>query len=83
MVLIIHAASWLLIVSIVVGGRSSIRKIAQSFEKVYGVPATVERRGSLDDLYKHMHVLRSSNPQNVYGYMSLYVSINPLFRWKC
>ncbi|ODM22568.1 hypothetical protein SI65_00157 [Aspergillus cristatus] len=55
-----------------VGGCANIREIAQSFEKVYGVSATLERRGSLDDLYKHMHELRSSNPQNVYGYMSLF-----------
>ncbi|OOF93251.1 hypothetical protein ASPCADRAFT_508996 [Aspergillus carbonarius ITEM 5010] len=55
-----------------VGGRASIRDIARSFEKVYGVTPTLEKRGSLDELYKHMHSLRSENPQNVYGYMALF-----------
>ncbi|KAL4744759.1 hypothetical protein BDW72DRAFT_208760 [Aspergillus terricola var. indicus] len=56
----------------VVGGRAIIKEIAQSYEKVYGVPVTLEKRGSLDDLYKTMHDLRGKTPQDVYSYMSLF-----------
>ncbi|KAI8965324.1 nmrA-like family protein [Daldinia sp. FL1419] len=55
-----------------VGGSSSIREIAESFEKVYGIKPKLERQGSVDDLYKHMHELRKSNPQNVFSYMFLF-----------
>ncbi|RAK99441.1 NmrA-like family protein [Aspergillus ibericus CBS 121593] len=55
-----------------VSGRASIRDIARSFEKVYGIKPSLERRGSLDELYEHMHNLRSEDPQNVYGYMALF-----------
>lgn len=58
---------------IVVGGRATVREIAASYEKVYGVPAKLERRGSLEELYTTMHALREKNPQDVYSYMSLYV----------
>ncbi|GAB1206009.1 hypothetical protein APSETT445_004690 [Aspergillus pseudonomiae] len=54
------------------GGRATIREIAQSYEKVYGVKASLERLGSLDDLYKFMHEKQARNPADIYGYMSLF-----------
>lgn len=56
---------------IVLGGRATVREIAQSYEKVYGVKVTLERLGSLDDLYKKMHAQRSKDPSNVFSYMFL------------
>ncbi|GKZ36205.1 hypothetical protein AbraIFM66950_007201 [Aspergillus brasiliensis] len=55
-----------------VGGRATIQEIAKSYEKVYGAPVTLEKRGSLEDLYKTMHDLRTKNPQDIYSYMSLF-----------
>ncbi|KAL2802584.1 nmrA-like family protein [Aspergillus granulosus] len=55
-----------------VGGRSTIREIAKAYEETYGVPAKLERRGSLDDLYRTMHDLRAKSPQDIYSYMSLF-----------
>ncbi|KNG90451.1 NmrA-like family protein [Aspergillus nomiae NRRL 13137] len=54
------------------GGRATIREIAQSYEMVYGVKANLERLGSLDDLYKFMHEKQAQNPADIYGYMSLF-----------
>ncbi|OGM42488.1 NmrA-like family protein [Aspergillus bombycis] len=54
------------------GGRATIREIAQSYEKVYGVRANLERLGSLDDLYKFMHEKQAQNPADIYGYMFFY-----------
>ncbi|RDW93632.1 NmrA-like family protein [Aspergillus mulundensis] len=54
------------------GGRTTIKELAKSYEKVYGVPVTLEKRGSLDDLYKTMHELRAKEPQNIYSYMSMF-----------
>ncbi|CAG8020854.1 unnamed protein product [Penicillium olsonii] len=54
------------------GGRATIREIAQSFEKVYGIKPSLESRGSLDDLYKLMHQMRDESPSNIYGYMSMF-----------
>ncbi|PLB50922.1 NmrA-like family protein [Aspergillus steynii IBT 23096] len=54
------------------GGRSTIREIAQTYENVYGVKAKLESLGSLDDLYKTMHDKRASNPADFYSYMSLF-----------
>ncbi|GKZ81758.1 hypothetical protein AnigIFM56816_006280 [Aspergillus niger] len=56
-----------------VGGRAtSIQEIAKSYEKVYGTPVTLEKRGSLQDLYKTMHDKRMKSPQDIYSYMSLF-----------
>ncbi|PLB54792.1 NAD(P)-binding protein [Aspergillus steynii IBT 23096] len=55
-----------------VGGRATLKEIAKSYEKAYGVPVTLEKRGSLDDLYKTMHDLRAKSPQNIYSYMPLF-----------
>ncbi|KAI2780439.1 nmrA-like family protein [Daldinia loculata] len=55
-----------------VGGRATIREIAESFEKVYGVKPKLENHGSLDDLFKHMHSLREKDPQNIFSYMFLF-----------
>ncbi|KAI1472667.1 nmrA-like family protein [Daldinia caldariorum] len=55
-----------------VGGRATIREIAESFEKVYGVKLGLESQGSVDELYKHMHELRQKDPQNIFSYMFLF-----------
>ncbi|KAI1141694.1 nmrA-like family protein [Hypoxylon sp. FL0543] len=55
-----------------VGGRATTREIAGSFEKVYGVKPKLECRGSLDDLYRHMHEMRKKEPQNLFAYMFLF-----------
>ncbi|PYH53322.1 NAD(P)-binding protein [Aspergillus niger CBS 101883] len=55
-----------------VGGRATIQEIAKSYEKVYGTPVTLEKRGSLEDLYKTMHDKRMKSPQDIYSYMSLF-----------
>ncbi|OJJ97432.1 hypothetical protein ASPACDRAFT_32510 [Aspergillus aculeatus ATCC 16872] len=54
------------------GGRATIREIARSYERVYGVKANLERLGSLDELYKTMHQKRAENPADIYSYMSLF-----------
>ncbi|KAJ5453561.1 uncharacterized protein N7458_004517 [Penicillium daleae] len=54
------------------GGRTTIREIAQSFEKVFGVKPTLESRGSLDDLYRTMHELRQKNPGDVFSFLSMF-----------
>ena len=64
-----------LVIGSVVGGRATIQEIAKSYEKVYGAPVTLEKRGSLEDLYKTMHDKRMQSPQDIYSYMSLYVYI--------
>ncbi|KAL5355540.1 hypothetical protein BJX96DRAFT_170765 [Aspergillus floccosus] len=53
-------------------GRATLQEIAKSYEKVYGVPVTLEKRGSLEDLYKTMHDLRAKNSQEIYSYMPLF-----------
>ncbi|KAL1866404.1 hypothetical protein Plec18167_009072 [Paecilomyces lecythidis] len=54
------------------GVRANIRELARTFEKVYGKSVTLERYGSRDELYKHMHDLRSKNPQDIFSYMPLF-----------
>ncbi|KAK0704043.1 hypothetical protein B0T26DRAFT_658561 [Lasiosphaeria miniovina] len=54
------------------GDRKSIKDIAASFEKVYGVKPNLERLGSLDDLKKRMHDLRAESPAAIYSYMFLF-----------
>lgn len=67
-----------LFIGSVVGGRATIQEIAKSYEKVYSTPVTLEKRGSLEDLYKTMHDKRMKSPQDIYSYMSLYVYITSL-----
>ncbi|KAI1374412.1 nmrA-like family protein [Hypoxylon crocopeplum] len=55
-----------------VGGRATFREIAESFGKVYGVKPKLECQGSLDDLFKRMHELRKTNPQNFFAYLFLF-----------
>ncbi|KAJ5900542.1 uncharacterized protein N7473_004612 [Penicillium subrubescens] len=55
----------------VLGGRATIREIAQSFEKVLGVKPTLESL-SLGDLYKTMHGLRQKNLADVFSYMLMF-----------
>ncbi|KAL4963756.1 NmrA-like family protein [Aspergillus stella-maris] len=54
------------------GGRATIREVAQSFEKVYGIKAKLESRGSLDDLYKTMHKRQEEKPEDVYSYLAMF-----------
>ncbi|EXM17085.1 hypothetical protein RAB80_005542 [Fusarium oxysporum f. sp. vasinfectum] len=54
------------------GDRKSIKEIAATFDKVYGVKPKLERLGSLEDLKTKMHVLREKNPTDVYSYMPLF-----------
>lgn len=69
--------------TIVLGGRATMKEIAASFEKVYGIKPTLESHGSLNDLYKLMHEKREKEPANVYGYMSLYVLLIRHYPEKC
>lgn len=62
---------------LVLGGRATIKDIAVSFEKVYGIKPTLESRGTLTDLYESMHQMREKNPADVFSYMSLYVTLLP------
>ncbi|KAL2013603.1 hypothetical protein VTN00DRAFT_1128 [Thermoascus crustaceus] len=61
-----------------VSGRATIREIAASFGKVYGIKLYLERLGSLDDLYKHMHQLRAENPADISKYIPLYPDVKPV-----
>ncbi|EXL70251.1 hypothetical protein FOPG_13909 [Fusarium oxysporum f. sp. conglutinans race 2 54008] len=54
------------------GDRKSIKEIAATFDKVYGVKPNLERLGSLEDLKAKMHVLREKNAADVYNYMPLF-----------
>ncbi|KAJ6028744.1 hypothetical protein N7540_004320 [Penicillium herquei] len=56
----------------VLGGRTTIKELASSFENIYGIKPTLESNGSLDDLYKLMHEKREKTPEDIYGYMSLF-----------
>lgn len=55
-----------------VGGRATFREIAGSFEKVYGEKPKLERQGSTEDLFNHMHELRKKDPQNLFSYLFLF-----------
>ncbi|KAM0293825.1 hypothetical protein ACHAO9_001511 [Fusarium lateritium] len=54
------------------GDRKSIKEIAATFDKVYGVKPKLERLGSLEDLKLKMHTLREKNPAEIYSYMPLF-----------
>lgn len=53
------------------GDRKTIKEIAESFEKVYGIKPKLESYGSLEDLKARMHALRADSPTDVFSYMSL------------
>ncbi|KAI1088088.1 nmrA-like family protein [Rostrohypoxylon terebratum] len=55
-----------------VGGRSTFKEIAASFERVYGVKPKVERQGSHDNLLKLMTGQREKDPRNIFSYLFLY-----------
>lgn len=44
------------------GDRKNIQQIAAAFEKQYGVKPSLNRLGSLDELYTHIHQVRSEEP---------------------
>ncbi|KAI1387925.1 nmrA-like family protein [Hypoxylon trugodes] len=55
-----------------VGGRATFKEISGAFERAYGEKPKLERQGSADDLFKRMHELRQSNPQNIFSYLFLF-----------
>ena len=63
---------------LVLGGQATIKEIAASFAKVYGIKPALESRGSLKDLYQCMYEKREKSPADVYSYMPLYVPSLPL-----
>ncbi|VUC26619.1 unnamed protein product [Clonostachys rosea] len=54
------------------GDRKTIKEIASTFKKVYGVKPNLERLGSLEDLKTKMHALREKNSADIYSYMPLF-----------
>lgn len=46
--------------------------MAEVYKRVHAVEPTVERLGSLDDLYATMTAVRTANPHNVYAWMGMY-----------
>jgi hypothetical protein len=55
----------------VLGDSKSIKEIASSFEKVYGVPLSLQRLGSLEDLHGKMIAAQKAHPQNTYAWAGL------------
>jgi hypothetical protein len=55
----------------VLGDRKSLKDIAASFEKVYGIKPKVESRGTLQELHDKMHAIRAQDPQDYFKYMFL------------
>lgn len=62
---------------LVLGDSQSTKQLAATFEKVYGVKPTLERRGSLDELFKTMKAAFEKNPSDIYSWMFLFVSLFP------
>ncbi|MBE3048547.1 hypothetical protein IMZ48_39810 [Candidatus Bathyarchaeota archaeon] len=56
---------------LVLGDRKSIRQIADEFAEVYGKKPTLERRGSLDDLYEAMQASFKKEPSNMYAWIAM------------
>jgi NmrA-like family len=54
------------------GEARSVKQLARSFEEAYGVTLTVQRLGSLDDLFTKMHLLHQQQPKNVYAWGGLF-----------
>ncbi|KAJ3955615.1 hypothetical protein N0V92_007857 [Colletotrichum tropicale] len=54
------------------GDRKTIKEIAASFERVYGIKPQMERLGSIDDLKSTMHRAQAENPSDIFKYMSLF-----------
>lgn len=61
----------------VIGSRASVRDIAATFEKVYGIQPKIERLGSLEELFDLMHAKKKAEPQNIYAWLPLYVPSGP------
>ncbi len=53
------------------GDRKSLKEIAASFEKVYGIKPKVESRGTLQELHDKMHAIRAQDPNDYFKYMFL------------
>lgn len=55
----------------VLGDRKNIQQIAASFKKQYGVKPSLNRLGSLEELYTHMHRVRSEEPSKFMAWIPL------------
>lgn len=56
----------------VVGDKKSIKEIAAVFKERYGGEPTLEKKGSLDDLYNTMIPVFKKDPQNIYSWMGMF-----------
>jgi len=52
----------------VIGDKKSTKEIAAIFKERYGGEPTLEKKGSLDDLYNTMIPAFKKNPQNIYSW---------------
>ncbi|CAO3682628.1 unnamed protein product [Umbelopsis ramanniana] len=59
------------------GGRTTIRELSESFQEIYGIKPNLKRLGSLDDLFKHMNEVRAQQPENFLEYIPLFL----LYYW--
>lgn len=55
----------------VLGDRKNIKQIAAAFETQYGTKPSLNRLGSLEDLYTHMHQVRNNDPSNFMAWFPL------------
>ncbi|KAL4821423.1 NAD(P)-binding protein [Aspergillus spinulosporus] len=54
------------------GDRKSIRQIAGTFEEVYGESVTLKCLGTLEELYDHMHHVRSEDLSNIFAHLAMF-----------
>ncbi|KAH7121119.1 hypothetical protein B0J11DRAFT_581878 [Dendryphion nanum] len=54
------------------GDRRSMREIADLFQSAYGFRPQLKRLGSLDDVFKHMHELKTKYPEEPMRYMAMF-----------
>lgn len=62
----------LILVVIVLGDRKSVKKIAQHYEKVYGVKPQVQRLGTPEDIHEKMLAAFKSQPGNPFAWFALF-----------
>lgn len=55
----------------VLGDRKSIQEIAVAFEKEYNLKPWLNRLGSLEELYAHMHQVKDKDPNNFMAWIPL------------
>lgn len=56
---------------LVVGDTFSTFEMAETFEQVYGIKTKLDSKGSLDQLWTHMHQVKDKNPGNMFASMFL------------